>query len=154
MDTDQTRVTRRLALAQVGAASLAIGLFGRSAAQVAAQEATPDTRPPVLVAFEAAWNANDDGSEFASLLTPDVVWEDVPSGLLFHGPEACAAYYVAQIQATPDLKTQYTGLPGTRQSPSGRTTAPTRVSFPECPRARVSQSRSEGSTFSRSKGTS
>jgi hypothetical protein len=110
MDTDQTRVTRRLALAQVGAASLAIGLFGRSAAQVAAQEATPDTRPPVLVAFEAAWNANDDGSEFASLLTPDVVWEDVPSGLLFHGPEACAAYYVAQIQATPDLKTQYTGF--------------------------------------------
>ena len=38
------------------------------------------------------------------------MWEDVPNGLLIHGPEACAAYYVQQIQATPDLVTHYTGF--------------------------------------------
>ena len=92
METDRFRVSRRLALAQFGAAGLTVGLLGRSATHIAAQEATPDTRPPVIVAFEAAWNTNDDGAQFASLLTPDVVWEDVPNGLLIHGPEACAAY--------------------------------------------------------------
>ncbi len=110
MNTDRSLVSRRLALVQFGAVGLTVGMLGRTAAHVSAQEATPDTRPPVLVAFEAAWNANDDGSQFASLLTPDVVWEDVPNGLLIHGPEACAEYYVQQIQATPDLKTQYTGF--------------------------------------------
>ena len=103
MDTPRIPISRRLVLAQCGAAGLTVGLFGRAAAQ----DATPAALPPVLAAFEAAWNANDDGSQFAALLTPDVVWEVVPSGLLLHGPEACAAFYVEQMKATPDLKTTY-----------------------------------------------
>lgn len=107
MDSSQIRISRRLALAQSGAAGVAVGLLGLRVTNVAAQDATPAALPPVLTAFEAAWNANDDGSQFAGLLTPDVVWEVVPSGLLLHGPEACAAFYVEQMKATPDLKTTY-----------------------------------------------
>ena len=107
MNASQIRISRRLALAQGSAAGLAVGLLGLRVSNVAAQDATPAALPPVLAAFEAAWNANDDGSQFASLLTPDVVWEVVPSGLLLHGPEACAEFYVEQMKATPDLKTTY-----------------------------------------------
>jgi steroid delta-isomerase-like uncharacterized protein len=107
-------VSRRTACVQLGAAGLAAGFLKRvpTPALARAREATPGTDerglPTLLVAYEAAWAAHDDGSQLASLFTEDGVFEDTSLGIVARGRAEIAGYVLTNYAAFPDLATPTT----------------------------------------------
>ncbi len=101
-------LSRRSAVSTLGttafAAALgAVGSHGGWSGEAArAQDATP-TLPPILAAYEAAWNAGDDGSTLAALFAEDGSFEDVPFGMTYQGREQIAAYAAVNFAASSDL---------------------------------------------------
>lgn len=106
-------VSRRSLVHKLGATGLmaafgSLGLrdFGHGGLAVA-QDATPfddvNPLPPILAAYEAAWNAGDDGSQLAALFTEDGSFEDVPFGMTYRGHEQIAAYAAVNFAASSNL---------------------------------------------------
>lgn len=106
-------VSRRSLVHNIGATGLmsalgTVGLRNYGRGELAlAQDATPSddmtALPPILAAYEAAWNAGDDGSQLAALFTDDGTFEDVPFSTLYRGHEQIAAYAAVNFAASTDL---------------------------------------------------
>ena len=100
----QPALSRRRTLRIIGAGGLA-ALIPTVVVRrtMRAQEASPAPLPPLLAAFEAAWNANDDGTALAALFVEDAAFDDVPFGITHRGRAAIAAYAAANFAASSDL---------------------------------------------------
>jgi steroid delta-isomerase-like uncharacterized protein len=102
-------VSRRVALARLGAGSLGVALAARGQ-PAAAQEATPPVAaalPAVLQEFIAATEARD-LDRILALHTEDSAVEDVPTGIVYEGRDAIREYLEEYFAAFPDGATRYT----------------------------------------------
>ena len=108
-------LSRRVALRHLGSGGLAAALLTRSVGMAAAQDASPtaDTAAlaDLLAAYDAGWNAHDDGSQVAALFTTDGTYEDVPAGLVLQGREEIAGYVAANFTGFPDVTLTTTRTP-------------------------------------------
>jgi steroid delta-isomerase-like uncharacterized protein len=109
------RLSRRAALHHLSSGGLATVLLTHRVGMAAAQDASPAASATaladLLAAYHAAWNAHDDGSQVAALFTADGTYEDVPAGLVLHGPDEIAGYVAANFAGFPDVTLTTTRTP-------------------------------------------
>jgi steroid delta-isomerase-like uncharacterized protein len=102
-------VSRRVALARLGAGGLGVALSPRRSSATA-QDATPPIAarlPPVLRAFIAAQEARD-LDRLLALHAEDAVVEEVPTGVVYAGRDAIRGYFETFYAAFPDATMHYT----------------------------------------------
>jgi steroid delta-isomerase-like uncharacterized protein len=104
---DDSRLTRRGAVARLGAAGAGLALAGRHLA-AAAQDGTPmaGTLPPVLRQWFDAWNGGDPATTLPPLYTADGVYEDVPSNTKATGTDGIHAFIAAFAKVVSDIKVE------------------------------------------------
>jgi steroid delta-isomerase-like uncharacterized protein len=103
-------LSRRVALARLGAGGLGVALAARGL-PVAALEATPPVAdlPPVLQEFIAAQEARD-LDRLLALHSEDAAVEEVPTGIVYEGREAIRGYFETFYAAFPDATMRYTNV--------------------------------------------
>ena len=104
-------VSRRVALARLGAGGFGVALSTRRLS-VTAQEATPPIAaelPPVLQEFISAQEARD-LDRLLALHAEDAVVEEVPTGLVYEGRDAIRGYFETFYAAFPDATMRYTNV--------------------------------------------
>ncbi|HEV2128732.1 MAG TPA: nuclear transport factor 2 family protein [Thermomicrobiales bacterium] len=105
-------LTRRGALARLGAGGIAVGLATRahlSLAQESTPPVSPGNIPPELQSWVDGWEATN-AEQIASTYAEDAVVEVVPFGTVLRGREAIEQYYAAYFGAFDAPSARITGL--------------------------------------------
>ncbi len=101
----QQLTPRRRVLGGLLGGTLTGVLAPRGIRSAAAQDSTPmpESVPPIVQEWAAAWSEHDDGTRLAALYTDDATHEEVPSGTVFTGPQEIGGYAESHFAAFPDV---------------------------------------------------
>lgn len=97
-------LSRRVAIARLGAGGLGLALAGRIS--LAAAQSSPTTLPTALKAWVDAWNGpTDPATALAALYTSDGVYEDVPTNT-HSAPGQIAAFLAPFLKGISEVKVE------------------------------------------------
>jgi steroid delta-isomerase-like uncharacterized protein len=100
-------LTRRTALARLGAGGLALGLLAHSPATLA-QDSTPSAAvPPFLQEWNAGWESTNP-EQIAAAYAEDAVVEVVPFNITLPGRQAILDYFTAYFDAFTEPNPRFT----------------------------------------------